>query len=695
MTQRLPIPGQDSGTWGDILNGFLEVSLNADGTLSTAAVVNAGGVTTVNTITPNSSGAVTLTAANVGAPTSLAGDSDVSISSPANNQVLTYNSGSGKWVNQVAPSAPVSSVFSRTGAVVATSGDYTAAQVTGAVQVAGDISGTAADPLVTTSNGVAIATTTGTQTLTNKSISGSQITSAVANATTASTVTTIPALTGDITSNGSTNATTVAKLQGTTLSAPSGGSTSFLNATGGWTTPSGSGNMNTTTYDPAGIDQQVVGTTATQTLTNKTLTSPTLTTPALGTPASGVATNLTGTAAGLTAGSATTATTATTANGINSATTTVVTNGATAPSTNQVLTATSSTAANWQTPASAPVSSVFSRTGAVVATPGDYTAAQVTNAADKSSGSTQSFTGNLSSSGTVTGTAHIASGLTGATAASRYVGATTSGAPTGSNPFVVGDFVIDQTAKVWVCTVAGSPGTWTQITASNGGVTSFNSRAGAVAPTSGDYTAAQVTGALVNTNNLSDVSNAATARGNLTAAKSGANSDITSLTGITTPITVSEGGTGANTLTGVVVGSGTSSLTTVTAPAGTIVGTSDTQTLTNKTLTSPTLTAAYATDPVVTLSGTSPTITANAINTETLTAATTYTLPTAAVGAWFQLNIKQPASGGPYTPTITSADYGTVGTPTWTTTASKIDIVVASCADGSTWQVIYCGQGGF
>ena len=43
-----------------------------------------------------------------------------------------------------------------------------------------------------------------------------------------------------------------------------------------------------------------------QTLTNKTLTSPVLTTPALGTPASGVATNLTGTASGLTAGNVTT-----------------------------------------------------------------------------------------------------------------------------------------------------------------------------------------------------------------------------------------------------------------------------------------------------------------------------------------------------------------------------------------------------
>jgi hypothetical protein len=43
----------------------------------------------------------------------------------------------------------------------------------------------------------------------------------------------------------------------------------------------------------------------TETFTNKTLTSPTLTTPALGTPASGVMTNVTGTASGLTAGTAT------------------------------------------------------------------------------------------------------------------------------------------------------------------------------------------------------------------------------------------------------------------------------------------------------------------------------------------------------------------------------------------------------
>lgn len=53
-------------------------------------------------------------------------------------------------------------------------------------------------------------------------------------------------------------------------------------------------------------------------------------------------------------------------------------------------------------------------------------------------------------------------GLTGATAATRYVGGTASGAPV-AGTFAVGDFIIDRTGKVYVCTVAGTPGTWTQV----------------------------------------------------------------------------------------------------------------------------------------------------------------------------------------------------------------------------------------
>jgi hypothetical protein len=60
-------------------------------------------------------------------------------------------------------------------------------------------------------------------------------------------------------------------------------------------------------------------------------------------------------------------------------------------------------------------------------------------------------------------------------------------------------------------------------------------------------------------------STAGNARTNLSAASSGANSDITSLTGLTTALTVAQGGTGAATHTskGVLIGNGTSAVTTV------------------------------------------------------------------------------------------------------------------------------------
>lgn len=56
-------------------------------------------------------------------------------------------------------------------------------------------------------------------------------------------------------------------------------------------------------------------------------------------------------------------------------------------------------------------------------------------------------------------------------------------------------------------------------------------------------------------------------------------------TGVTGTLPVGNGGTGATTLTGLVLGNGTSAFTTVAAPSGTVVGTTDTQTLTNKRVT--------------------------------------------------------------------------------------------------------------
>jgi hypothetical protein len=72
-------------------------------------------------------------------------------------------------------------------------------------------------------------------------------------------------------------------------------------------------------------------------------------------------------------------------------------------------------------------------------------------------------------------------------------------------------------------------------------------------------------------------STAGNARTNLSAAGSGANSDITSITGLTTALTVAQGGTGAATHTskGVLIGNGTSAVTTVSPSTSGNVLTSD------------------------------------------------------------------------------------------------------------------------
>jgi hypothetical protein len=83
-------------------------------------------------------------------------------------------------------------------------------------------------------------------------------------------------------------------------------------------------------------------------------------------------------------------------------------------------------------------------------------------------------------------------------------------------------------------------------------------------------------------------------------------------------VPVSAGGTGATTLTGLVVGNGTSAFTAVTAPSGAVVGTTDTQTLTNKTFTG-------YTETVYALSGTAIDPANGTIQTKTLGANTTFT----------------------------------------------------------------------
>lgn len=143
---RLPIPGQDDGTWGNILNDFLTVELNADGSLKvrtdgtfvtkstittkgdllvgtgSSAIIRLGAGTDGQVLSADSSQASGLRWISGGGSSSIAGASDASISSPANGQVLTYNSGTSRWTNQ---NPAVISVAGKTGTVTLAESDIT------------------------------------------------------------------------------------------------------------------------------------------------------------------------------------------------------------------------------------------------------------------------------------------------------------------------------------------------------------------------------------------------------------------------------------------------------------------------------------------------------------------------------------------------------------------------------------------
>jgi hypothetical protein len=132
------------------------------------------------------------------------------------------------------------------------------------------------------------------------------------------------------------------------------------------------------------------------------------------------------------------------------------------------------------------VNSFNGRQGAVLPQTGDYTAAQVSNAADKAAAAAQVFAGRLQTS------ADVLAALTGHVAG--FGGGTTSGAPT-TGTWGVGEFVVDYTGQIWICIVGGTPGTWVAVGSQGNLVTSVFGRQGAVLAQAGDYTAAQVSNA--------------------------------------------------------------------------------------------------------------------------------------------------------------------------------------------------------
>ena len=136
---RLPTPGADKNTWGDVLNSFLTVAHNSDGSLQPAALKAAGAVTAINGSTPDATGAVTIVTDNA------ASVNGVAISgTPATGQVLqATGTNTATWA-----------IVTATGTVAdATTGTK------GIVQLAGDLAGTASTPTVARVRGVTVSPT--------------------------------------------------------------------------------------------------------------------------------------------------------------------------------------------------------------------------------------------------------------------------------------------------------------------------------------------------------------------------------------------------------------------------------------------------------------------------------------------------------------------------------------------------------
>jgi hypothetical protein len=109
--------------------------------------------------------------------------------------------------------------------------------------------------------------------------------------------------------------------------------------------------------------------------------------------------------------------------------------------------------------------------------------------------SLQTFSGPIPIHGalTISGAGVTASTLeaTLAGTAGRYVGTVNGASPTGG-PYVLGDFAVDKAGAIWVCTTAGSPGTWTNVTA-GGAISSVSNSDGTltISPTTGAVVASR------------------------------------------------------------------------------------------------------------------------------------------------------------------------------------------------------------
>lgn len=225
----------------------------------------------------------------------LADLSNVTITTPADNEVLAYNSGTTTWINQTAAEAGLSATgHSHTESDISDLQSY----LTG---ITGEPLSDLSDVTITTIASGEVLKWNGSAWINNTlaeagiaATSHSHATSDITSGTLAdarvaeSNVTQHQAALSITESQVSDLDHDATKIQGVAVDATDIGNGKYLayNSTSGnleYETLAGGGDMSTSTYDGAGISEQLVGLTASQTLTNKTLTSPVLNTGVSGT----------------------------------------------------------------------------------------------------------------------------------------------------------------------------------------------------------------------------------------------------------------------------------------------------------------------------------------------------------------------------------------------------------------------------
>jgi hypothetical protein len=159
---------------------------------------------------------------------------------------------------------------------------------------------------------------------------------------------------------------------------------------------------------------------------------------------------------------------------------------------------------------------------------------------------------------------------------------------------------------------------------------------------------------------------------------------------VTGTVAVGNGGTGATTLTGLVVGNGTSAMTTVTAPSGAVVGTTDTQTLTNKRINLRVLSQTST----ATLAINSDSYDQAVLTAQAASLAVSAPTGTPVNGQKLTIRIEDNGSGQAISWTTTSGGFRVIGTTLPTTTVATKVVYIGAIynSDDVFWDVVSVAQ---